>query len=228
MPAARADRRSTVPTDVPSLLVLTDRRQSADAGRPLTGTVAAAVAAGAPAVLLREKDLPDDQRRPLAEELMAITARHGAQLIVASDADLARAVGAVGVQLAAGDPLPKAETGDGRSDGGLLVGRSCHDHAEVTAAVAEGLDYVTVSPVAPTPSKPGYGPSLGRDGVATLTAAAGPVPVLALGGVDASNAAELRRAGAHGLAVMGAVMRAADPTAVVRRLLQALDQEPPR
>jgi thiamine-phosphate pyrophosphorylase len=50
------------------------------------------------------------------------------------------------------------------------------------------------------------------------------VPVLALGGVDAANAASAREAGAHGVAVMGCVMRAADPAAVVRRLLREVDR----
>lgn len=226
--AAEADRRSADSIGVPRLLVLTDRRQSAEAGRRLAETVAAAVAAGAPAVLLREKDLPPDRRRALADELAAIATWHGARLLVASDAELAAAVGAAGVHLAATDDLPASGGGGREVDGNWLVGRSCHDHGEVTGAVAEGLDYVTVSPVAPTPSKPGYGPALGRDGLGALSAAAGRVPVLALGGVDASNAADLRDAGAHGAAVMGAVMRAADPAAVVRRLRRVLDEVPPR
>jgi len=75
--------------------------------------------------------------------------------------------------------------------------------------LSAGADYVTVSPVFLTVSKPGYGPALGTDGLARIVArVAG--PVIALGGVTAANAASCRAAGAQGVAVMGEVMRAAD------------------
>lgn len=202
---------------VPRLLVLTDRRQSAAAGRPLVETVRAAASAGAPAVLLREKDLPAAERRRLASTLAAAIADHGTVLLVASDPDLARAIGA-GVHLAAADP-PVAAAAN------LLVGRSCHDAAEVSDAVAEDVDYVTVSPVAPTASKPGHGPALGPDGLAALAAVAGTVPVLALGGVTPAGAGRWLTVGAHGLAVMGAVMGADDPATTTARLLAHVSEE---
>lgn len=205
---------------VPRLLVLTDRAQCAAAGRTLVDTVTAAVVAGAPAILLREKDLPDDARHDLAVALATVTAAHGADLLVASDARLAVAVGAVGVHLAAHDPVPDVP--------GLLLGRSCHGTDEVGAAAADGVHYVTVSPVAPTPSKPGHGPSLGPAGVAALAGSADPLPVLALGGVTPDNAATIVAAGAHGVAVMGAVMTAGAPGRVVAGLLDQLTREDDR
>jgi thiamine-phosphate diphosphorylase len=117
-----------------------------------------------------------------------------------------------GVHLAATDPVP-----DPKSH--LTVGRSCHDPREVVAAAAEGADYLTVSPVFLTPSKPGYGPALGLAGLRRLVALTD-VPVYALGGVDALGAAACLEAGAAGVAVMGAVMRAEDPAEVVRRLVE--------
>jgi len=96
----------------------------------------------------------------------------------------------------------------------------CHSVAEVVAA--SGAPLVTVSPVAPTPSKPGYGPPLGADGVAAAVAAAGGMPVFALGGVTPENARSFCEAGAYGVAVMGAVLRADDPHRVVRDLLEAI------
>lgn len=229
--AATPDRSRAAPrAPVPRLLVLTDRRRSNEAGRSLRDTVAAAVAAGAPAVLLREKDLATDERRELAQELLAVTDAHGARLLVAGDVALARSVGAAGVHLAAADaPVPQ----DTRRPGDdpmpdLRVGRSCHDVAEVAAAVAEPVDYVTISPVAATASKPGYGPALGPDGFARLAAVAGEVPALALGGIGPDDAGSYLEAGAHGVAVMGAVMGARDPAAVVARLLAPLAEEAPR
>lgn len=202
---------------VPRLLVLTDRAQCEAAGRTLVDTVAAAVHGGAPAILLREKDLPGPERHELARALAEVTAAHGARLLVASDRDLAVEVGAAGVHLASEDPLPDTE--------GLLLGRSCHDATEVVGARDGGVDYMTVSPVAPTSSKPGYGPALGTVGVAALATAAAPVPVLGLGGVTPEDTRAVLDAGAHGVAVMGAVMRAADPSDVVTAFLDVMDSK---
>ena len=96
---------------------------------------------------------------------------------------------------------------------------STHDRASVDRAGAEGCDWVTVSPVRLTASKPGYGPALGTAGLAALTD--GP-PAYALGGLTAADAGPCRDAGAVGLAVMGAVMRAERPDLVVGELLEAL------
>ena len=80
-------------------------------------------------------------------------------------------------------------------------------------------DYVTLSPIYPTATKPGYGPALGPSRAAAL---AGDVPWLALGGIDsAERAAECAAAGARGIAVLGAVMRSPDPWATARELASA-------
>jgi len=195
------------------LLVLTDRVAAAARGRTLAVTVAAAVGAGARVVVFREKDLPDVDRKRLGAEVAAVMPPDG-WLLVASDARLAEELGAAGVHLAAGDPWPEPVPS--------VVGRSCHDHAELQAATAEGADYATVSPVYPTASKPGYGPALGNEVLRDLTAPADAPPVYALGGVDATNAAECLTAGAAGVAVMGSVMAAESPAAAVTSLLAAL------
>lgn len=203
---------------VPTLVVLTDRHAAARAGRTLPDTVAAAVDAGAPAVLFRDKDLGHEGRRSLGEQLAAVVGHAGASLFVASDHDLARHLGADGVHLAVHDPHP----GDRAT--GMLVGRSCHHDTEVETAVREATDLLLVSPVAPTASKPGYGPALGPDGVRHLVALAGDLPVLALGGVTPENASAWRDGGAHGLAVMGGVMSAPDPADAVRRFLDTWER----
>jgi thiamine-phosphate pyrophosphorylase len=195
------------------LLVLTDRAQSQAAGRPLVDTVAAAAGAGAPLVLFREKDLGDADRHALAREVADALAGTGADLVVASDVELAAELNAWGVHFAARDPLPAPTT-----TGVLLPsGRSCHSPADVATAVATGASWVTLSPVFPTASKPGYGPPLGT---AALDGHA--VPVFALGGVTSESAAACLEGGAHGLAVMGAVMRAPHPAAAVRELLDRI------
>lgn len=206
-------------THLPRLVVCTDRRGAARAGRRLVETVADVVAAGARAVLFREKDLDPGARRTLAEQLLPVLG--DARLLIASDPLLAEHLDAAGVHFAAGDPRPS-----GTSPGALL-GRSCHNRAAVERAREEGLQYVTVSPFAPTRSKPGYGPALGIAGVGDLVAAAAGMPVLALGGVLAEHVRALRGVGAYGIAVMGGVMAARDPATVVTQLLDALAQPMP-
>nr|WP_147046440.1 thiamine phosphate synthase [Methylobacterium gnaphalii] len=104
-----------------------------------------------------------------------------------------------------------------RLNPGALVGLSAHSLADIRTAVEAGADYVTLSPIFATASKPGYGPSLG---LAALREAAGlGLPVIALGGIGAEQARLCREAGAAGVAVMGGVMRADDPIAETRLLI---------
>jgi thiamine-phosphate pyrophosphorylase len=191
---------------VPRLLLITDRGQLLP-GRGLVETVASCGAAGATTVLLRELDLDEPARAALAEELAAHVQVISARTLLP---------GAVGLHLAAYQAAPAPE--------GPPHGRSCHHEAAVARAAEEGAAYVTISPVAPTASKPGYGPALGAGGVRRAVEAADGLPVLALGGVSAEATARLRSAGAHGVAVMGAVMRAHDPGAVVSALLAELGE----
>ncbi|MGH3384993.1 MAG: thiamine phosphate synthase [Nocardioidaceae bacterium] len=194
---------------LPRLLLLTDRHQL-PAGRRLVDQASLAVEAGARAVILRERDLEDRQRAELAFDLTRLLAEVDGRLIVA-----APMLGSPhGVQLRAADPWPRTRP--------PLLGRSCHNAAEVERARAEAVDYVLVSPVARSASKPGYGPPLGRRAFQRLASAGGGRPaVYALGGVGPGTAASWFAAGADGVAVMGAVMRADDPGVVVRALLGA-------
>ena len=179
------------------LVVLTDRRLAAG---PLVPVVRAAVRGGAAWVVLREKDLPYAERADLATALRAVVP--AGRLIVAGPDPL----DGDAVHLAAADPLPVGQM--------RLVGRSCHGVPRLSTE-----DYVTLSPIFPTATKPGYGPALTPQGAARL---AGQVPWLGLGGIDTpQRAAACAAAGARGVAVMGAVMRAADPERVAAELAEA-------
>lgn len=203
----------------PPLLLITDRRQ---AGGDVAEAVAAALAAGCRWVSLREKDLPEEEQVRLAARLVALGRRHAACITVHGAPGLARAAQAAGVHLAGGSDAAAARRVVGPA---ALVGLSVHTVAEAATVRPGVVDYVVAAPVFLTQSKPGYGPALGLDGLAAI-AAASPVPVLALGGVDASNARACLAAGAAGIAVMGGVMRAADPGAETERLLAALARRP--
>jgi thiamine-phosphate pyrophosphorylase len=185
--------------------VLTDG--AATRGRALADVVRAAVDGGARAVVLREKHLPRSERRALATELLTILEPVGGLLLVASDATIT----ADGVHLAASDPVPRPVP--------ARLGRSCHCAGDVARAALDGCSYATLSPIYPTVSKPGYGPALGPGCLGGHA-----LPVWALGGVSAANAGSCIEAGAAGVAVMGAVMRASDPAAVVAALLAALEE----
>ena len=195
----------------PPLLLITDRRQ---ARGDLAEQVAAACAGGCRWVSLREKDLAEAEQIALFGRLRAATKPFGAVLTLHGPAALAQAAGADGVHLSSGSNarIARALLGPG-----ALIGLSTHAPGEGRES-ADVLDYVTASPVFLTASKPGYGPALGLDGLAACVAAT-PVPVIALGGIDAETAAACRAAGAAGIAVMGAVMRAGDAGAEIGRLL---------
>jgi thiamine-phosphate pyrophosphorylase len=196
----------------PPLLLVTDRHQ---ARLPLAEVVTAALAAGCRWVSLREKDLSTDDQIALARTLLPGARRHGARLTVHGDAALAKACGADGVHLpSGGDPLrSRALLG---SD--MLIGVSIHTVTQAEAIDPRAVDYAIAGPAYETASKPGYGPEIGRKGLAEIARAAR-VPVLAIGGINVARVAEVLAAGPVGVAVMGGVMRAADPGQAMKALL---------
>ena len=202
----------------PPILVITDRRM---ASRPLVDVIAAALRGGCRWVLLREPDLTSGARVDLGRDIEALCKRHRALLSISADVAAADAVGAGGVHLpqraADAEIIARARAALGKS---TLIGISCHSLGEAQAAQELGADYVTLSPLFLTESKPGYGPALGTDRLSTMVAALR-LPVLALGGIGPDNAAEVRASGVAGIAVMGIIMRAADPEAMFAGLHHA-------
>lgn len=185
----------------------------------LLDRVAAVVAAGAPVVQLRTKDAADAARYRLAVDARARCDEGGARLIVNDRADLAVAAGAAGVHVGAEDlPVAAARAVVGPE---MLVGATCRDPESARRAEAEGADYLGVGPAYASTTKNGLPKPLGPDGVARVVAAVA-IPVIAIGGVTAARVPELLDAGAHGVAVVGAVFAAADPGGSVAELLAAL------
>ena len=204
----------------PALLLVTDRHQ---AQLPLADVVRAALAAGCRWVSVREKDLSDDDQIALALTLLPIARRYGARLTLHGDAVLAKACDSDGVHLPAGsDPAAsRALLGPDK-----LIGVSLHTVNEAEA-IDPSVDYAIAGPTFETPSKPGYGPEIGHKGLAEIAAVA-PVPVLAIGGLNATRAAEVLAAGPVGIAVMGSIMRAVDPGQEVKALLAIVAGAHPR
>jgi thiamine-phosphate pyrophosphorylase len=213
------DRVNKLPD--PPLLVVTDRQQ---ARMPLADVVRAALSAGCRWVSMREKDLSQDDQIALASTLLPIARRHGARLTVHGDAALAKACGSDGVHLPAGADAVQARNMLGREK---LVGVSLHTVTEAEAIDPAIVDYAIAGPAFETPSKPGYGPEIGRKGLAEIARAA-PVPLLAIGGLNATRAAEVLAVGPAGIAVMGSIMRGVDPGREVKALLAILAGTHPR
>ena len=198
----------------PPLLVITDRRQAA---LPLAEMVAAALAAGCRWISLREKDLPAGEQIAWAEKLLPLARRFGARFTI--HGDIAAATSLDGVHLPEGGDANAAHH---RLGAEKLIGISVHAPRQAAAADTAALDYLIAGPVYESASKPGYGPALGAKAIADFARATS-LPVIAIGGIDAGNIAEVMQAGAAGVAVMGGVMRASDPTRAVRELIAALD-----
>jgi thiamine-phosphate pyrophosphorylase len=197
------------------LLVITDRRQ---ARRPLMEVAASLFEGGCRWLSLREKDLPADERLGLLRRLVALGRRWDATVGVHEDVAAARAAGVGAVHL---PDRAMTAAGHMRFDEAMLVGVSAHGATRIAAAAAQGADYVTISPVFASASKPGYGPELGLATVMALSEGA-PLPVIALGGIDATNIGSVIAAGASGAAVMGAAMAAEDPARTVATLIARL------
>ena len=202
----------------PPLLAITDRRQ---ATAPLEQVIEAALRGGCRWVSLREKDLAPAERVELLRRIVTIGRRFGATVLVHGDIEAARVSGADGVHLPGGGAPKEARR---RLGDRALIGVSAHARADIARAAAEGADYVTLSPIFASASKPDYGPALGLDKLREA-AVDSPIPIVALGGVTEATAAACLDAGAAGIAVMGAVMRATEPAAATARLVAAIREQ---
>lgn len=200
------------------LLLVTDRHQTR--GRPLSMVLQQAVNGGVPAIQLRERDLSTQDLLALAKEVQVMTASHSIPLLVNDRIDLVLALNAAGVHLRSNSmsvSVARRLLGAQR-----LIGISTHALAEVRRANDEGADYVVLGPVFETPSKREFGPPLGLS-VLEAACRASRIPVFAIGGISAARAQDARRAGAHGVAVIGAILTQDDIAVATKELLASLE-----
>jgi len=183
----------------------------------------AALAAGAPLVQVRCKEVSDRDRYSHSSRLQRLCREAGAVCLINDRVDLALAVGADGVHVG-DDDLPVAVAR--RLLGPGMVGATCRDAESARRAVDGGATYLGVGPAYPTATKAGLPSPLGPRGIEAVASAVD-VPVIAIAGVTAERVPELRSAGAWGVAVVGAVYSAADPGEAVRQLLDALGEDAP-
>jgi thiamine-phosphate pyrophosphorylase len=202
-----------------SLYLVTDSALAM--GRALPDVVRAAVDGGVTCVQVREKDVPS---RAYIERLLLVRPllrECSIPLFVNDRVDVALAVEADGVHLGQTDmPLVMARS---IAADRLIVGVSCETVQDAIDAERGGADYVSVSPVFVTPTKTDTAPALGLDGVRAIRRAVR-LPVVAIGGISAANAADVIHAGADGICVVSAIVSAPDPRAAAAALREIVER----
>ena len=202
-----------------SLYLVTDRGLAR--GRSTLDIVSAAVSGGVTCVQLREKDCSTLE---FIEEALAIKNflnTREVPLIINDRLDVALAVRADGVHLGQSDmPLEMARKIVGRS---MLIGISAESVQDAVEAEKGGADYLGVSPIYATPTKSDTAPPLGLEGLQEIRKRV-KIPLAAIGGLNESNAAEVIRHGADGVAVVSAIVAADDPGTSARKLKQIIDE----
>ena len=164
-------------------------------------TARLAVEGGATVVQWRLKDAPRVDVVERGRATRSLCARHGVPFVVNDDLEAALMLGADGVHLGRGD-----EGAEAAKEHGLMLGLSASTPGE--ARIAEGrADYIGAGPVWPTPSKPDADAPIGLEGLREICGVVA-VPVVAIGGIDPSNAADCIRVGAAGVAVIRAARQA--------------------
>ena len=201
------------------LYLITDRKLTR--GRDLCAVLQQALDGGVRAIQLREKDLDGKELFELADKISVLCQRYHAQLFVNDRIDVALAVDAAGVQLGeASLPIATARALLGPEK---LIGYSTHSPDEAKEAERNGADFVLFGPVHFTPSKSAYGEP---QGVAALKEIVEKValPVYAIAGINATNLAVTMTTGIHGVALISAVMSAANPTVAAKTILAMLER----
>ena len=192
---------------------MTDTR-AVDVGE-LCQIVGAAVDGGVTAVQLRAKGWTDRQALYAAQSLQSLCAERNVLFVVNDRVDIAVTANADGVHLGVDDlPVAAARAMLGPD---AVIGFSPETDVQIQTAQRDGVSYLGVGPVFGTMTKPDAGPAIGLDRLRRVVEAF-PVPVVGVGGIDATNATSVLDAGASGVAVVSAIMSASDPEAAARSI----------
>lgn len=169
-------------------------------------------------MMIREKDLAEEDLFRLALACRPALAEHGAEWLINGSARVARRAGATGVHLTGSQDIAAARAAAGE---GLVVGKSVHSATEARAAEEAGAEYLLFGPVYDTPSKSPFGPPQGVEKLSVVCASVR-IPVFAVGGVDPVRAGACLRGGASGVAVISSLARLPEPAAVMREFEREL------
>ena len=199
------------------LYLVTDRKLTL--GQDLLPVLERALDGGVKAIQLREKDLGGKELFELAAKIAVLCQRYNAQLFVNDRIDVALAVDAAGVQL--GKTSIPVETARALLGPDKQIGVSTHSIEEAKDAERYGADFVLFGPVYFTPSKASFGKPQGLAALKKIVENVS-LPVYAIGGIKPGNIPEVKPTGVHGVALIAAIIGAADPTAESKKILQLL------
>jgi thiamine-phosphate pyrophosphorylase len=183
--------------------------------------VTAALAGGAPLIQLRPKQVDDMLAYSVGCQVASLCADAGVPLIMNDRPDIALAVGASGVHVGVTD-LPVPVVSWVMKDM-AMVGGTCRDVSTAQAHERAGAAYLGVGPVYDTDTKIDLPSSIGPKGIAEIVAAT-KLPVIAIAGISVQRVAEVMAAGAHGIAILGAVAMADDPAEATAAFMNAITQ----
>ncbi len=201
-----------------SLYLVTDAGLSH--GRSTLEVVKAAISGGVTVVQYREKNASTRQMIEEANQLRALCKRYAIPFIVNDRVDVALAANADGVHVGQEDmpaALARRLVGPGR-----LVGVSVENIDQARQAQADGADYVGASPIFATPTKPDAPAPIGIESLRELARLC-QIPVVAIGGINRSNAAGVLQAGATGIAVVSTIVSAEDVERAARELKHIIE-----
>jgi len=196
------------------LYIITDRKL-----RNEVETVKAALEGGATAIQLRLKNTPTGEMVEIGSQLRKLTDEYDALFFVDDRLDVALAVDADGVQLGPDDmPIPKAR----EVAPSLIIGASVYSLEEALKAEREGAHYLGAGAVFPTSTKKDVR-ILGLDGLREVTESVN-IPVVAIGGINHENVADVLRTGVDGIALISAVVGAEDVREAAEKMRKIIDE----
>ncbi len=201
------------------LYLVTDRVLSG--GRPLEQIVRESVAGGVTVVQLREKDAGAREFLDQAFALWQAASDLAFPIIIHDRLDIAMACRADGVHLGQGDMHCAYARRIAGKD--MIIGVSVSTADEALEAEADGADYLGVGPLFATPTKADALPPTGLGVLRTIRQAVR-IPLVGIGGINHTNAGDVIRAGADGIAVVSAIIASPNPGAAARALRSAVDQ----
>lgn len=175
----------------------------------------AAALGGVTAICIREPQIPTHEKVALTRSLVETLRPHGVLIIMNDRLDVAMAAGADGAQLGFRSlPLDVARRTVPRD---FLLGFSAHEGDNLDRIAEGGADFAFIGPIFETPSKRGFKDPIGAQKLQAISASTR-LPMVGIGGIDATNAGMLRLPNITGIAVVRAIFESADPTASAREI----------
>ena len=173
-------------------------------------------------IQLRMKDASDDEVRKAAAEIQPMCKAHDAIFLLDDRVELAKELKADGVHLGKNDmPVDEARRVLGEE---FIIGGTANTFDDIERLARQGADYIGCGPFRFTTTKKNLAPVIGiegyRDIIEKMKAAGIDLPVVAIGGITADDIDDILATGVRGIAVSGTVLRAENPVAMMKQIIQ--------